>query len=599
MLLIEKDSQKAEDQSTSPNSENDFKELIDEIDKVLKQNSSNSETEQKSNELNVDSNKIQKEAEEKNFDNTILSFDQNENKIRISNEPNQIKINTLDENQSYKNNVLLNKNINNNNRINNYFKTFQLNNINIAQNNNAININQENSNQNNFQTNLNNNSYYNTNIYGNNNSNNFVNKNSFNNYFKNCGNINRGINNGNLMNSQSNCFNYNVNNSLLISILKNQILNDIQKQQIQGNFLGNLNILYNCVNNIGNNNNLNILLQNEIRNQLINLVQNYKNGILNLLLLKSISNNKLNDYINPSNFNPKIKDLNCFNINNININNQIQLNPQENDNFNQINISNAFINLNTNNLNNFNSSDNQTQTQTNIAYSNNKKSSNIYSRKKFKNKTPIDISKNQINLMNIIMREDNRTTLMIKNIPNKYTISSFLEEIDTYFKNTYDVFYLPIDYVNKCNLGFAFINFVEPLHIILFYELYRGKKWKKFKSDKKCELLYAKFQNKKELTAHFEKGKVLLFDTMEKRPLILPTPKILPKINIPLYYLNIFTKMYPNVSYNINVLQCLDDKQNYNEICKDNNYNNNKTKDNSNITFVFSIDGNFIMNNNK
>jgi hypothetical protein len=551
----------------------------------------------------VDSNKIQKEAEEKNFDNTILSFDQNENKIRISNEPNQIKINTLDENQSYKNNVLLNKNINNNNRINNYFKTFQLNNINIAQNNNAININQENSNQNNFQTNLNNNSYYNTNIYGNNNSNNFVNKNSFNNYFKNCGNINRGINNGNLMNSQSNCFNYNVNNSLLISILKNQILNDIQKQQIQGNFLGNLNILYNCVNNIGNNNNLNILLQNEIRNQLINLVQNYKNGILNLLLLKSISNNKLNDYINPyinpSNFNPKIKDLNCFNINNININNQIQLNPQENDNFNQININNAFINLNPNNLNNFNSSDNQTQTQTNITYSNNKKLSNIYSRKKFKNKTPIDISKNQINLMNIIMREDNRTTLMIKNIPNKYTISSFLEEIDTYFKNTYDVFYLPIDYVNKCNLGFAFINFVEPLHIILFYELYRGKKWKKFKSDKKCELLYAKFQNKKELTAHFEKGKVLLFDTMEKRPLILPTPKILPKINIPLYYLNIFTKMYPNVSYNINVLQCLDDKQNYNEICKDNNYNNNKTKDNSNITFVFSIDGNFLMNNNK
>ena len=92
---------------------------------------------------------------------------------------------------------------------------------------------------------------------------------------------------------------------------------------------------------------------------------------------------------------------------------------------------------------------------------------------------------------------------------------------------------------------------------------------------------------------------MLLFDTMEKRPLILPTPKILPKINIPLYYLNIFTKMYPNVSYNINVLQCLDDKNNYNEICKDNNYNNNKTKNNSNITFVFSIDGNFIMYNNK
>ena len=79
---------------------------------------------------------------------------------------------------------------------------------------------------------------------------------------------------------------------------------------------------------------------------------------------------------------------------------------------------------------------------------------------------------------------------MIKNIPNKYTISSFLAEINVNFKNTYDIFYLPIDYVNKCNLGFAFINFVEPFHIILFYELYRGKKWKKFNSDKICELLY-------------------------------------------------------------------------------------------------------------
>ena len=64
---------------------------------------------------------------------------------------------------------------------------------------------------------------------------------------------------------------------------------------------------------------------------------------------------------------------------------------------------------------------------------------------------------------------------MIKNILNKYTISSFLEELNINFKNTYDIFYLPIDYINKCNLGFSFINFVEPFHIILFYELYLGK----------------------------------------------------------------------------------------------------------------------------
>jgi hypothetical protein len=73
---------------------------------------------------------------------------------------------------------------------------------------------------------------------------------------------------------------------------------------------------------------------------------------------------------------------------------------------------------------------------------------------------------------------------MIRHIPNKYTISFFLEEIDSEFKNKYDLLYLPIDYENKCNLGFAFINFTDPMHLILFYDRHRGKKWLKFKSDK-------------------------------------------------------------------------------------------------------------------
>ncbi len=84
----------------------------------------------------------------------------------------------------------------------------------------------------------------------------------------------------------------------------------------------------------------------------------------------------------------------------------------------------------------------------------------------------------------ILRRIEKRTTIMIRNIPNKYSLNIFVEELDKEFKNKYDVFYLPIDYQNKCNLGFAFINFVDPMHIIFFYDLYRGKKWKKFKSEK-------------------------------------------------------------------------------------------------------------------
>jgi hypothetical protein len=73
---------------------------------------------------------------------------------------------------------------------------------------------------------------------------------------------------------------------------------------------------------------------------------------------------------------------------------------------------------------------------------------------------------------------------MIRNIPNKYKVSMFMEEINIDFKDKYDLIYLPIDYGNNCNLGFAFINFVDPMHIVHFFDTFKGKKWKRFNSEK-------------------------------------------------------------------------------------------------------------------
>jgi hypothetical protein len=81
-------------------------------------------------------------------------------------------------------------------------------------------------------------------------------------------------------------------------------------------------------------------------------------------------------------------------------------------------------------------------------------------------------------------RKEKRTTIMIRNIPNKYNIASLVEEINKDFKNKYDVIYLPVDKSNNCNLGFAFINFLDSMYIIHFYDEFRGKKWQKFNSDK-------------------------------------------------------------------------------------------------------------------
>ncbi|KAJ6821626.1 protein MEI2-like 2 isoform X1 [Iris pallida] len=115
----------------------------------------------------------------------------------------------------------------------------------------------------------------------------------------------------------------------------------------------------------------------------------------------------------------------------------------------------------------------------------------------------------QLDLEKIISGEDNRTTLMIKNIPNKYTSNMILAAIDENHKGTYDFLYLPIDFKNKCNVGYAFINMVSPSHVVPFYQAFNGKKWEKFNSEKVASLAYARIQGKPALISHFQNSSLM------------------------------------------------------------------------------------------
>ncbi|BAT83130.1 hypothetical protein VIGAN_04023400 [Vigna angularis var. angularis] len=118
--------------------------------------------------------------------------------------------------------------------------------------------------------------------------------------------------------------------------------------------------------------------------------------------------------------------------------------------------------------------------------------------------------------------EDIRTTLMIKNIPNKYTSKMLLAAIDERHRGTYDFVYLPIDFRNKCNVGYAFINITNPDLIIPFYQVFNGKKWEKFNSEKVASLAYARIQGKAALIAHFQNSS-LMNEDKRCRPILFNT----------------------------------------------------------------------------
>ena len=342
----------------------------------------------------------------------------------------------------------------------------------------------------------------------------------------------------------------NKNNFILSNNNINNKLEDINSSEKKEDFGSPLEKNYNCqsnqyihsyMNNLNNLNNYNrkvdmvdlplLLNQNNTQSNAINY--GYPKLNFNMICCPQIP-------VNTSIQKPIIEKAN----------NSSNFLPEINNKENASNINKANANDTTNN----NNSSNSTNICPIIEQNNNKvkiNNKNFLINKNINipnNKANTKGEKQVLNLDDIVTGKDTRTTVMIRNIPIKYTDEILIEALDE-FNGKYDCLYMPYDYEKNGNKGYAFINFVNPLHILYFYEKFNGKKWIYFESSKICELNCAHFQGINEIQKHAKNYKG------QKKPNYYSRSENSENMIIPSKYLLKLKKRFPKMQYSENKIK--------------------------------------------
>jgi len=97
----------------------------------------------------------------------------------------------------------------------------------------------------------------------------------------------------------------------------------------------------------------------------------------------------------------------------------------------------------------------------------------------------------------------NYTTVMLRNIPNKYTRQMLIDQLHrASFKGDIDYLYLPTDFANRCNVGYCFVNFRDAPARARFVVAFDGVAAQSclpgFNSYKVCQVTRAKWQGRED-----------------------------------------------------------------------------------------------------
>lgn len=124
---------------------------------------------------------------------------------------------------------------------------------------------------------------------------------------------------------------------------------------------------------------------------------------------------------------------------------------------------------------------------------------------------------------------ENYTTVMLRNIPIKFTQSDMLSIIDKRHAVNYDFFYMPMDLKTHCNRGFAYLNFSHPFHLLDFYLEFQSLRWSECfsncNSNKVCMLHYANVQSQQANIDSLKNKKIMQSTEISIKPILRQTIK--------------------------------------------------------------------------
>lgn len=96
------------------------------------------------------------------------------------------------------------------------------------------------------------------------------------------------------------------------------------------------------------------------------------------------------------------------------------------------------------------------------------------------------------------------TTVMLRNLPNRYTRAMLLDMLDEDFAGRYDFVYLPIDFKTHNGLGYAFVDLNSPEDAKAFRSHFEGFSRWCLQSDKICTVSWS-HPAQQGLSAHVER----------------------------------------------------------------------------------------------